>query len=504
MSHKYEECAQTENHDAEAPIPSPPTFWTGFKAVALCGPLNILLVAAPVSLYFYYTAQQESWTFFLALATLAPLAERLGFVTEHLAHYTNDTMGGLLNATFGNATELIVAVLALTKGLFRLVQLSLLGSVLSNLLLVLGCAFFFGGIKHSTQHFGVISSQINSTLLMASVMGIIFPTILTYSLEESFSSEIGFSRATSLILFLLYFAFLFFQIFTHREAYETQPEEAALLLKDGSNRSMSRSQSCVIKREQSMSKADKDLSRSESNKDLEIATSEVVAEESDLRIPESPKTALNNTTVDSPKSIFGTSNMICCAMDTTKPGLDTLKCEEKSEASEEEEMSLTLYTAIFWLTIITVLIAVLSDAIVNSVEFAAVKFHISGTFLAAIVIPIVGNAAEHASAVMFGMKNKLEISLGVAIGSSTQIAVMLIPLTVMLGWIIGKDMSLNFHLYESFSVFLAVVLVTFSIKDGTSNWLSGLILIAAYSIIAFGFFAQNDEDLSMSTLIENT
>jgi len=191
-------------------------------------------------------------------------------------------------------------------------------------------------------------------------------------------------------------------------------------------------------------------------------------------------------------------------MDTTKPGLDTLKCEEKSEASEEEEMSLTLYTAIFWLTIITVLIAVLSDAIVNSVEFAAVKFHISGTFLAAIVIPIVGNAAEHASAVMFGMKNKLEISLGVAIGSSTQIAVMLIPLTVMLGWIIGKDMSLNFHLYESFSVFLAVVLVTFSIKDGTSNWLSGLILIAAYSIIAFGFFAQNDEDLSMSTLIENT
>ena len=126
-------------------------------------------------MFCYYTDTPDWITFTLALLGLAPLAERLGFVTEQLAIHTNETIGGLLNATFGNLTELIVALTALNRGLYRLVQLSLLGSVLSNMLLVLGCAFFFGGLLHKTQKFGTISSQMNATLLMLSTNGRAFP-----------------------------------------------------------------------------------------------------------------------------------------------------------------------------------------------------------------------------------------------------------------------------------------------------------------------------------------
>lgn len=184
-----------------------------FKVMLFTGPLNILLFCTPIGIISYIADWPGGLTFTFSLLALAPLAERLGFVTEQLALHTNETIGGLLNATFGNATELIVAISALSRGMYKLVQLSLLGSILSNLLLVLGCSFLFGGYYNKTQHFGTISSQINSTLLMLATMGILFPTILSHTNEESELGEIGYSRATSLILFLTYFAFLYFQVY---------------------------------------------------------------------------------------------------------------------------------------------------------------------------------------------------------------------------------------------------------------------------------------------------
>lgn len=188
------------------------SFLSGAKEVLLLGPLNLLLLCLPLSLVSDWIGWSELATFSLALLALAPVAERLGFVTEQLAIHTNETIGGLLNATFGNATELIVAITALNKGLFRLVQLSLLGSILSNLLLVLGCSFFFGGMWHKTQYFGKISSQVNSTLLMVGTAGVLLPTVLTLSKQETRVGELVFSRWASLLLFISYFAFLYFQV----------------------------------------------------------------------------------------------------------------------------------------------------------------------------------------------------------------------------------------------------------------------------------------------------
>lgn len=166
-----------------------------------------------------------------------------------------------------------------------------------------------------------------------------------------------------------------------------------------------------------------------------------------------------------------------------------------SVREEEEEDLLGFNNALFWLGLLTVLISILSDAISSSIEEAAEDTNMSGIFLAAIVLPIVGNAAEHASAISFAMRNKMDIALAVAVGSSTQIALCVLPLLVIIGWGAGLDMSLNFGAYESSMLLLCVIAVTFAIKDGTSNWLLGLSMIVAYCIIAIGFYAHRNDTL---------
>lgn len=182
------------------------------RPILLDGPLNLGLLCAPISLISYFANGPSEVTFVFGLIALAPMAERLSFVTEQVAIHTNETIAGLLNVTFGNAVEMIVSTSALARGLYRLVQLSLLGSILSNMLLVLGCALWAGGVYHSEQKFGTISSQMNATLLMLAVTGISLPTILTFTNEESKLGELGYSRGTSLMLFFLYFGFVYFQV----------------------------------------------------------------------------------------------------------------------------------------------------------------------------------------------------------------------------------------------------------------------------------------------------
>jgi Ca2+:H+ antiporter len=173
----------------------------------------------------------------------------------------------------------------------------------------------------------------------------------------------------------------------------------------------------------------------------------------------------------------------------------TEKGEAGGEEEEEEKDMLGFHYALFWLGVITVLIAILSDALASTIQDAASSCGISGVFLSVIVLPIIGNAAEHAGAVMFAVKNKLDLSLGIAIGSSTQIAVLVIPLLVVIGWCGDYDLSLDFGSYEAFTLLLTVIAVTFAIKDGTSNWLMGLVLVFAYFVISAGFWAHYDQSL---------
>lgn len=165
------------------------------------------------------------------------------------------------------------------------------------------------------------------------------------------------------------------------------------------------------------------------------------------------------------------------------------------DVDDDDEDQLGLNNALIWLTVITVLIAIISDAISYSIGDAAEKLGMSKVFISAVLLPIVGNAAEHASAVMFAVKNKLDLSLGVCIGSSTQIALCVLPLLVIISWIGGYELSLNFGGFEATTLLLATISVTFAIKDGKSNWLLGVTLVAAYAVVAVGFWAHNNDDL---------
>jgi len=463
------------------------SFIRGAREMLFGGSLNVLLVATPISFYGYAVGSDRfpsEVTFIFSLLALAPFAERLGFVTEQIALHTNDTLGGLLNATFGNATELIVAINALSNGLYRLVQLSLLGSILSNLLLVLGTALLAGGYKHKTQRFNKITSQVNGCLLLAAVSATIFPTVMSSFGESTREGQLGLSRAAAVVLLLLYGSLLYFQMVTHKDAYDDDTK-----IKSEADGKAYKIVSDIGSMETAETKSTDDEVESGNPHPLDSPTARP---SSSLHTKVPQKDASSNPLFKD----FGFAEKKAKGGGGKEGGDDEEETEEEEDEEEEDEDILGVHYGVLWLGIITFFIAILSDALVNSIgEVAQNNKSARGVFLASIVIPIVGNAAEHASSVIFAMKNKVEISLGVAVGSSTQIALLVMPLVVVLGWFLDKPMSLNLHPFESFSFFLAVLGSMVAIKDGTSNWLVGAVLMGTYLIIAAAFFCMKDEPL---------
>ncbi|XP_060973713.1 vacuolar cation/proton exchanger 5-like isoform X3 [Cannabis sativa] len=199
------------------------------KIVIFSNKLNLLMLFGPLAILVNKFTDHGGWVFFLSLLGITPLAERLGYATEQLAFYTGATVGGLLNATFGNATELIISIYALKNGMTRVVQQSLLGSILSNMLLVLGCAFFCGGLAFhgKEQLFNKATAVVNSGLLLMAVMGLLFPAVLHYTHSEVHfgKSEMALSRFSSVIMLLAYAAYLFFQLKSQRNQYVPIEEE---------------------------------------------------------------------------------------------------------------------------------------------------------------------------------------------------------------------------------------------------------------------------------------
>jgi len=354
--------------------------------------LNLLMLFTPLSFLYVYMEWNKGLIFTFSLLAIAPFAERLSFVTEQLAMHTSDTLGGLLNATFGNVTELIVSLFALFRGMLRIVQVSLLGSILSNLLLVLGCAFFAGGVSFKQQKFNKTSCSVNVGLLMLGVMSLLFPMLLESTHEElAMDSGLTVSRCVSVLLLLTYCCFIYFQLCSHTHLYSEDEDE-----------------------------------------------------------------------------------------------------EEDGEEEDEEEAILGVWGAIFWLAVITVFISLLSEYMVDALEDASVDWGVPDLFLGTIIIPIVGNAAEHAAAIIFAVKNKMELSLGIAVGSATQIALFVVPLLVVTAWCIDSPLSLNFHAFETGSLLITVLLVGAIIQNGESNWMMGVMLVVGYCSVSAGFFVHAD------------
>uniref|UniRef100_M4FE64 Vacuolar cation/proton exchanger n=1 Tax=Brassica campestris TaxID=3711 RepID=M4FE64_BRACM len=372
------------------------TVLKSIRIVILSNKLNLLLPFGPLAILVHYMIDSKGWVFLLSLIGITPLAERLGYATEQLAFYTGPTVGGLLNATFGNVTELIISIFALKNGMIRVVQLTLLGSILSNMLLVLGCAFFCGGLvfHQKDQVFDKGLAVVNSGLLLMAVMGILFPAVLHYTHSEvhAGSSELALSRFSSCIMLIAYAAYLFFQLKSQSSSYSPLEEET----------------------------------------------------------------------------------------------------NQNEEASSDEDPEISKWESIIWLSILTAWVSLLSGYLVDAIEGASVSWNIPIAFISVILLPIVGNAAEHAGAIMFAMKDKLDLSLGVAIGSSIQISMFAVPCCVVIGWMMGEQMDLNFQLFETAMLFITVIVVAFFIQEGTSNYFKGLMLILCYLIVAASFFVHED------------
>lgn len=349
---------------------------------------KIPLLAIPASLYFAYGGTFPSWLIFVtACLAVLPLAGYMGEATEHIASRTGPTLGGFLNATFGNAAELIIAIVALQAGLVQLVKASITGSILGNLLLIMGLSLFVGGIDKPIVRFSKTTAGMSAGMMALAVTGLIFPALFhgVHSGENASLVELHLSEAVAVVLALTYVASLLFSLKTHKHALGAEPHPT-------------------------------------------------------------------------------------------------------------EGASWGLPMAIGVLALATVGVAVESEILVHAVQgLTATTPWISETFLGLIVIPIIGNAAEHATAIVVARKGKMDLALQIAMGSSAQVALLVAPLLVFIGAFMGPSasgvyMNLVFSPLEVVAVGLSTLLAAIVTLDGESHWFEGVQLLALYAMVAIAVF----------------
>ncbi|EER10760.1 vacuolar calcium ion transporter, putative [Perkinsus marinus ATCC 50983] len=368
--------------------------WLGIKSM-LFEPFNALVVFVPIGICAGIFQWSPLWIFTTNFMALLPLANILGDATEELsAGLKNETLGGLLNATFGNAVEMIVSIQSLMLNLITVVKGSLLGSILSNLLLVLGMSFFFGGLgrRNKEQEFLETGPMTNMSMLLLACAAFAVPTVIPH--HHHFGSNtsvqlddtvLSISRVASIFLLLSYIGFLFFQLYTHLEVFE-------------------------------------------------------------------------------------------------------------SEDDNQAEATMSIWSSMLILLVSTVLVAVNSEFLVGSIEGVVSECNVSASFIGVILLPIIGNACEHVTSVRMAIMDKPVIAIGIAVGSSTQIALFVIPFAVIVGWCMGVHMDLDFNALSVAILVLSVMITLSILVDGKSNWLEGLMLQLTYLIIAVAFWYDPSSD----------
>jgi Ca2+:H+ antiporter len=342
--------------------------------------LNILFIFAPVAIIGQLLGWPATLVFVASALAVIPAAGLLGQATEELAVHTGPRVGGLMNATLGNAAELIITLFAIRAGLLDLVKASITGSILGNVLLVLGFSILLGGLKNGTQRFSRKQAGLNSTQLMLAVLALVVPSLFFFANTETAGAVESLSLGTAAIMLVLYGLGLLFA----------------------------------------------------------------------FRGPADPDLA--------------------------------------EEAHVAHVQSWTLRRSIVTLLAATVVIAWLSEVLVGAVEETVAVLGMSEFFIGIIVVPLVGNVAEHAVAAQTAWKNRMELSMAVSLGSSLQIALFVGPLLVFLSLLMGHPLTLVFNQFEIIALFAGVLISGMVALDGESNWLEGAQLLAVYVILSLAFF----------------
>jgi Ca2+:H+ antiporter len=347
--------------------------------------MMLLLIAVPVSVVLNMQHADPLVIFIAACIAVIPLAGLMGRATEQIAERTGPTIGGLLNATFGNAAELIIAIVALRAGLVDLVKASITGSILGNLLLILGLSLIAGGLKSPILRFNRTSAGMSAAMLALAVAGLVFPAVFhalqpaTEAARVAFT-ELQLSEAVAIILAVTYGFSLLFSLHTHKSVFSPDASDTP----GGAEWSVLKS--VVV---------------------LALATGAVVVE---------------------------------------------------------------------------------SELLVHAVEGVTASLGLSEVFLGLIVIPIIGNAAEHASAIMVARKGKTDLALQIALGSSTQVALLVAPILVLVGVLVGQPMNLVFSTFEVITLAVSTIVIGMITLDGESHWFEGVQLLALYAMVAAAAF----------------
>lgn len=368
-------------------------------------PLDLLLLAVPAAGALRWFHAPELWVFALSGLAIIPLASLMGRATENLADSVGPGLGGLLNATFGNAAELIIALMALSKGphMYDLVKASITGSIIGNVLLVFGLSAFLGGLRYERQAFNRVAAASGVTLLALAAIGLIIPTMYFYvlsgpNISASETETVGqLSEEIAAILAVVYVLSLVFSLRTHKHLY-----------------------------------------------DVEEATA------------------------------HGTL------------------------ASHTPEWNRS--TAIGVLLVATLGVAWMSEMLVGAVESAQRSLGMSEVFVGVIVVSIIGNAAEHSTAVLVARKNKMDLALNIAVGSSIQVALFVAPVLVFANLAInGAPLDLHFTPLETIAVVISIAVLSMVSQDGESNWLEGVMLLAVYGMLGLAFYHLPDQVHGLSS-----
>lgn len=345
-----------------------------------------LLIFIPISIVLELQHASKTWIFITSALSILPLAGLMGKATEHLASKVGEGIGGLLNATFGNAAELIIALMMLKEGLYEVVKASITGSIIGNVFLVLGLSIFAGGLKFSQQNFNRTAASLGATLLALSGIGLVVPALFHFINQGSLNSrmiiqsEQDLSLEIAIVLFITYVLSLVFSLKTHKHLYE-----------GGSHG------------------------------------------------------------------------------------------DEHGEAWSMKKSIGTLFVA-------TAFVALMSEFLVGAIEETGKALQLSDVFIGVIVVAIIGNAAEHSTAVLMALKNKMDLSLNIAVGSSLQIALFVAPTLVFASYLFGKPMNLIFTPFEVLAVVLCVIILNMITSDGESNWMEGIQMLAVYTILGIAFY----------------
>ena len=346
----------------------------------------LVLVPAALLLRFVPAFANPTALFICSAIAIIPVAGWIGRATEELAARVGEGVGGLLNATFGNAAELIIAGIALSKGLTGVVKASITGSIIGNILLVLGLSTLFGGVKHKEQKFNASGARTSMTSLSLAAIALIIPTVFHSAASASPSGwspnvEHQLSLGIAIVLFVTYLCVLLFTLGTHKHFF--------------------------------------------------------------------------------------------------------IGCEGELEDDVEHW---TRTKSIIVLIVATAVVALLSEFLVGTIEAVRHSLGITEVFVGVIVVAIVGNAAEHSTAIVMAVKNKMDLSVGIAIGSSLQVALFVAPVLVFLSYFMGRPMNLEFSMPEIFAVVASVYIIFQISGDGETNWIEGVQLLSVYLILAILFF----------------